>query len=597
MAADNRQQQGKRRTDWRVLAGLGILALIAVSLLLIREEYPSAPRPTPTKLPTVAQQPPPQVAVPDAAPQSGDETSLPLEQTPTVPKAAQQPEPPESPDHKEAAANARPEAQEPPPVATPEPHALPTPTAEPSPSVELPPSSPVPEPAAQQDAAPEDIGPETAASESVAPAEKSEEPLPEAGDQQKAAAAGPDMQEDVQKQETKPQPAASPSHTRASPATVSRTVSARSLVTDAEVPAFVCRFAFDADTLTALEQQKLHDFLRTLGPDVAHLRLEGHADAIGPERYNMALSKNRAAYVAALTAAITGFDASRIQTKGWGEARPAVANISPTHRAENRRVALFVVQGQAPATLAQQELGPLRQTQEAATARPRKGEPLPMAGRAKAGQTALSRPIDADVESGMKPVPRPRAAAPGETSEPAATFVRKQAPDFSGNYQSLREQCPMHVLHFGFDSAHVPQQAASELLQALSQLPHGATVTLAAHTDSVGSQTYNLDLARRRALAVAAALVRGLDTPPSIRILLLSEDFPFCPPPPGAPVPLRCNRRVEVFVHQESAARSSHDGRGLASLRPLCSSDTLDNNFAKTAGTLHNPLALKGAGV
>ncbi len=591
MAEESRQKQDKKRTDWRVLAGLGLLALIAISLLLIEEEYPSSPQPKPPSLSVADQQQPPQVAVPEVGKEPQKQPSLPLESTPGVPDDDAQ-QPAAESQAPETAADAQSKALEPPPSVeppavsptapketetapvdesaeepkeAPELEALPSPSGEPSPSLDMPPSPQAPQPAAPQATA--------------------DMPAPEALSKKEAEPAGPARQADMQ-QQAEPHRAAAPAG-----------ASARSLVTGDEVPDLVCRFAFDADTLSALEQQKLHEFLQRLGPDVAGLRLEGHADSIGPERYNLGLSKNRAAYVAALTAAITGFDASRIQTKGWGESRPAVANISPTHRAENRRVAVFVTPGPAPATLAQQQLGPLRQSPPVSKTPPKKGETLPLAGQAKAGQTALSRPLAADVEAGLQPVPRPRAEAPQEDFEPAATLVRRESQDFSGSYFSLREQGPAHVLNFDFDSAYVSQSAASDLLQPLSSLPQGATLTLAAHTDSVGSQAYNLDLAQRRALAVGAVLVRELDEPPPIRILLLSKDFPLCPPPKGGAVPLRCNRRVEVYIQQESSEKASRDAAGVSVSGPLGSSITLNNTFAKTAGKLHNPLALTGAGV
>ncbi|HUR40902.1 MAG TPA: OmpA family protein [Verrucomicrobiae bacterium] len=70
-----------------------------------------------------------------------------------------------------------------------------------------------------------------------------------------------------------------------------------------------------------------------------NLRLEvaGHADAIGPDRYNMRLSKNRAEVVRDFLTYM-GIADDRLTLQSFGETRPLRENTSDEGRAMNRRV-------------------------------------------------------------------------------------------------------------------------------------------------------------------------------------------------------------------------------------------------------------------
>ncbi|GIE85365.1 OmpA family protein [Actinoplanes regularis] len=72
------------------------------------------------------------------------------------------------------------------------------------------------------------------------------------------------------------------------------------------------------------------------------LRVEGHTDSRGSRATNLRVSRARADAVRSGLLKL-GVAADRLSTVGYGEARPKVANDSPTHRAENRRVELAVV--------------------------------------------------------------------------------------------------------------------------------------------------------------------------------------------------------------------------------------------------------------
>lgn len=78
---------------------------------------------------------------------------------------------------------------------------------------------------------------------------------------------------------------------------------------------------------------------------------------------------------------------------------------------------------------------------------------------------------------------------------------------------SLRVGLPSEVL-FDFDSASLKPQFMStmdEMARILNQDPR-STVTVIGHTDSTGSESYNMDLSRRRAQSVSSYLSsRGVD--------------------------------------------------------------------------------------
>jgi len=66
--------------------------------------------------------------------------------------------------------------------------------------------------------------------------------------------------------------------------------------------------------------------------------IEGHTDNVGSAASNLALSDARAAAVKAALAADYGVDGARITTKGLGDTKPSVPNITAAGRAQNRRV-------------------------------------------------------------------------------------------------------------------------------------------------------------------------------------------------------------------------------------------------------------------
>ena len=76
-------------------------------------------------------------------------------------------------------------------------------------------------------------------------------------------------------------------------------------------------------------------------PDL-RVRIEGHTDTTGTEPHNEKLSQQRARAVGDFLIA-AGVDASRIETQGWGQRKPAYPNDTDAQRSANRRAEISVV--------------------------------------------------------------------------------------------------------------------------------------------------------------------------------------------------------------------------------------------------------------
>jgi OOP family OmpA-OmpF porin len=76
-------------------------------------------------------------------------------------------------------------------------------------------------------------------------------------------------------------------------------------------------------------------------PEVLRVRIEGHTDDVGEARYNEELSRRRAAAVARWLAS-HGVDEQRLESAGFGSARPLASNRTEEGRALNRRVVFTI---------------------------------------------------------------------------------------------------------------------------------------------------------------------------------------------------------------------------------------------------------------
>jgi outer membrane protein OmpA-like peptidoglycan-associated protein len=102
-------------------------------------------------------------------------------------------------------------------------------------------------------------------------------------------------------------------------------------------------FAFDRFTLEPSAEAIVSDFAKTILKDRSFrsIVVVGHTDSVGPDRYNLDLSKKRAITVA--TALRTrGIPDGQLGVVPMGKAQPAETNSTPEGRALNRRVEFFI---------------------------------------------------------------------------------------------------------------------------------------------------------------------------------------------------------------------------------------------------------------
>jgi OOP family OmpA-OmpF porin len=71
------------------------------------------------------------------------------------------------------------------------------------------------------------------------------------------------------------------------------------------------------------------------------VKISGHTDNTGNEAHNLTLSKRRADVVAEYLVN-NGIDINRVETFGFGSAKPLLANTTDEERKKNRRVELLI---------------------------------------------------------------------------------------------------------------------------------------------------------------------------------------------------------------------------------------------------------------
>jgi outer membrane protein OmpA-like peptidoglycan-associated protein len=111
------------------------------------------------------------------------------------------------------------------------------------------------------------------------------------------------------------------------------------------------------------------------------------------------------------------------------------------------------------------------------------------------------------------------------------------------------------VPFFAFDSAALSDRSrrtTHNISILLRSLPDIAAIVVVGHTDSIGTDAYNIDLSKRRAEAVEQALIE--DGVPSrlIRIIPLGESYPIAMNATDGGRAL--NRRVEFYISSRAEA-------------------------------------------
>ena len=104
-------------------------------------------------------------------------------------------------------------------------------------------------------------------------------------------------------------------------------------------------FDFDKATLSEKAQDSLQQAASIIREKAkGRVRIDGHTDAKGDDRYNLRLSERRATAVKTWFVEKAGLPSNRLATHGYGEQRPVTSNTKPDGaddpegRQKNRRV-------------------------------------------------------------------------------------------------------------------------------------------------------------------------------------------------------------------------------------------------------------------
>ena len=105
-------------------------------------------------------------------------------------------------------------------------------------------------------------------------------------------------------------------------------------------------FGFDSSNLAETAKSNLDKLATVLAnnPDT-NISIYGYTDSKGADAYNLSLSDRRAAAVRSYLSS-KGVAASRMVTKGMGEADPVASNDTDAGRAQNRRVEFAITANQ-----------------------------------------------------------------------------------------------------------------------------------------------------------------------------------------------------------------------------------------------------------
>jgi outer membrane protein OmpA-like peptidoglycan-associated protein len=103
-------------------------------------------------------------------------------------------------------------------------------------------------------------------------------------------------------------------------------------------------FKFDSAQLTPADKQKLDVVATRLKKEApsAQLRVSGHTDSVGSDKYNKTLSQKRAASVTNYLVSSGVPRSSFVAVVGEGESRPVADNKTAEGRALNRRVEIKI---------------------------------------------------------------------------------------------------------------------------------------------------------------------------------------------------------------------------------------------------------------
>lgn len=103
-------------------------------------------------------------------------------------------------------------------------------------------------------------------------------------------------------------------------------------------------FDFDKDVITPEANKQLEEVYRLLKKNRAmYMEISGHTDIVGPDAYNMDLSKRRAQRVIKHLV-VKGISEDRLKITFFGSAHPVEENSTEVGRAQNRRVEFQILE-------------------------------------------------------------------------------------------------------------------------------------------------------------------------------------------------------------------------------------------------------------
>lgn len=105
-----------------------------------------------------------------------------------------------------------------------------------------------------------------------------------------------------------------------------------------------------------------------------------------------------------------------------------------------------------------------------------------------------------------------------------------------------------YLVYFGHNLTHFTQASNQVVQQVIEQVmaTKPNEIIIHGHTDTAGSEIYNMKLSEKRALSVLEALIEGGIPKAILKYFAFGETDPAMPTNDG--VPEKQNRRVEVFI-------------------------------------------------
>ena len=104
----------------------------------------------------------------------------------------------------------------------------------------------------------------------------------------------------------------------------------------------VIHFGLDSSVVPYQDKKKILTFINGIASGKGQFTIKGYTCDIGPDTYNLDLSKRRATAVKKIVQASVEKKGYSVQIDAFGEQNPKLPNVNSTNRSKNRRVELSV---------------------------------------------------------------------------------------------------------------------------------------------------------------------------------------------------------------------------------------------------------------